>query len=306
MFARFFGLSAVAVLTIIGATSEVSASLVYVTYTGVMASGTDISGIFGPAYSNLSGSPFTVVYTVDLAKGFFYDDGHGFEQIYGGSSTLYSSPISAVLTINDTNWTFSGDYYSKEYASNPQTPPYDSSEFIEVYGENVDTAVTDQLTNNNGSPLPGSLSTPFSYVFDNKYTISSAESFNISSYGGGAHGVLQSQCVSVSLDAGGTCPAAVPAVPIPPAFPLFVGAVGGLWIFGRQRVRSAAKALSAHMGVGKVRAAGARMREGAMTLSLRAAVATSAILLNAASVRADHFCQGFEAGYQAGMCYGSA
>jgi hypothetical protein len=80
-----------------GLASPSSAATVIATITGTVGSGTDVTGVFGAANSNLAGAAFAVVYTIDDSAGVRSDNPPTFSSISGRDS---ANPVSATLTIN--------------------------------------------------------------------------------------------------------------------------------------------------------------------------------------------------------------
>ena len=79
--------------------APVSAQIKTATYSGVITSGNDNSGLFGAAGSDLSGLAFSVAYTYDLSQGYRETSLPGYDALYGGGS--YGFPVTKVIiTIN--------------------------------------------------------------------------------------------------------------------------------------------------------------------------------------------------------------
>jgi hypothetical protein len=80
-----------------------NASITTMTITGTVASGTDSTGVFGPANANLAGESFKLTFTFDDTKGRISGCPTGGTMI-GGTET--ASPGTAVLQIGTGTWTF--------------------------------------------------------------------------------------------------------------------------------------------------------------------------------------------------------
>jgi hypothetical protein len=94
-------------LAICGPIQGARATEIIATITGIVASGNDNSGVFGPANSKLAGDAFTLTFAFDSSKGVQnvgLDDGvPDFSSI---TSTATSNPGTATLTIGTDSFTF--------------------------------------------------------------------------------------------------------------------------------------------------------------------------------------------------------
>jgi hypothetical protein len=110
-----------AALSLWAIVTPASATIIDVTYSGIVSNGTDATGVFGPADVLLNGNFYTLVYTFDTAMGRFSNgaglgapDATGSELVGGPGAgpaihNLYSSPGFAVLTINGQSVNFTVD-----------------------------------------------------------------------------------------------------------------------------------------------------------------------------------------------------
>jgi hypothetical protein len=78
-----------------------SAAVMVATYSGVLTSGFDMTGEFGPPNSDLTGDAFVATYTYDPEAAAMHFTGPGFDMIYGGA--IYGTPVplsDASITVN--------------------------------------------------------------------------------------------------------------------------------------------------------------------------------------------------------------
>lgn len=100
-------LGVTAALALFGGALPASALTIVDTWTGTFSSGTDYAGLFGLAGSDLAGTPFTLVSSLNPAKGVFFDGGFG-SGLYGGNCCGTVSPGGAVLTIKGVSLSIDG------------------------------------------------------------------------------------------------------------------------------------------------------------------------------------------------------
>ena len=103
--------------------SPALADIIHVTYAGTVSAGTDTTGVFGPPSTLFDGDAYTLTYTFDTAKGVF-TIGANSSSLAGGpgfASGIYSSPGTAVLTING---------HSADFIVDPNPPSQGYSEFF--------------------------------------------------------------------------------------------------------------------------------------------------------------------------------
>jgi len=93
-----------------------SSGVIYVTASGTVSSGSDLTGIFGTADSSLAGTPYSLLFTFDTSRGnFVVNQENSF--IGGGvasGSPGTDSPGAAVLTIHVQSVSIPG-YWSAAY-----------------------------------------------------------------------------------------------------------------------------------------------------------------------------------------------
>lgn len=126
-----FGLTRLASIAFLSALClpiQIEASEVTVTITGVMAGGSDETGVFGPPNASLAGQNFTLVFNVDDTKGVQDQSTCPGNIPYATyiESTPLSNPATATLTINGHSFTFGlinaayeADSEVQRYASTP-------------------------------------------------------------------------------------------------------------------------------------------------------------------------------------------
>jgi hypothetical protein len=101
---RFFLLAA----PFLVAVTPASAAIVEVTYSGIIRSGSDMTGIFGAPGADLSGDPYSTVYLFDTTLGTTTTNAAEIA-IFGGAVFGTASPsLGAVLTINGHPFSISG------------------------------------------------------------------------------------------------------------------------------------------------------------------------------------------------------
>jgi hypothetical protein len=81
---------------VLGAAGSASATIVDVSYTGTVLSGSDGSGIFGPAGVDLTGATFSTTYVFDDTLGHFLSPG----ELFGGPA--FGFPTSPALSVSIT------------------------------------------------------------------------------------------------------------------------------------------------------------------------------------------------------------
>jgi hypothetical protein len=165
-----------------------------VAYAGTVSNGGDFTGVFGTPDVSLSGAAYTLVYTFDTSLGRFTSDAAGSELSGGpGFGPLlynpYSSPGSAVLTINGRSVTFAVDEgsssqgYSQYLVKNYGSRIYDLQHVSDVrdygpthYVENiVDTYINDYTL----STIPTLLTTPYHLILGSRSGLDVYSGFRI-------------------------------------------------------------------------------------------------------------------------------
>lgn len=96
--------------------STVAATIV-IEYTGTVASGTDVTGVFDAPNTSLESSAFTSVSTLTNPETGGDINGLGLDLKYGGASYGAPSPLSAQLAINGVSQSFDGSFYSEQILS---------------------------------------------------------------------------------------------------------------------------------------------------------------------------------------------
>jgi hypothetical protein len=118
------------------------AAILVATYTGTIADGRDVTGVFGAAGSDLAGDTYIAKYTLNTSNGTYVNNLPASDDFYGGSSDGTSSPVSATLTINGITQSIGGYYYG--FATAVPTGP--STEHYARDYSDVDNVITDYFT----------------------------------------------------------------------------------------------------------------------------------------------------------------
>jgi hypothetical protein len=105
-------LTCVSILALgVATTTPASATIVYVTVTGTVASGIDGGGFVGTANANLAGDAYIAQYEFDTSLN-FTSITTGSTQVYGGIADNATSPsLAASLTINGEGFSIAGTYF---------------------------------------------------------------------------------------------------------------------------------------------------------------------------------------------------
>jgi hypothetical protein len=106
---------------IVGYAAPASATIVYVTVTGAVGSGTDTTGAFGKVGANLTGDAYTAQYEFDTSLGNQRAGGAaiaaGGVQFSSGAPSTYATPsLGANLIINGKSFSVSGTYGGEIYS----------------------------------------------------------------------------------------------------------------------------------------------------------------------------------------------
>jgi hypothetical protein len=203
----------------------VHANVFEVTFTGTVSSGTDISGIFAPAGTDMTGASFVSHYAFDTSLGTHDFDGAigpGLlgERVAGGTAVSTSFPaLAASITINGVTFSISGNYDAGLLADclAPCTPGSGSGFGAAALGSANGPDLLEQFTTTN---LLLSRLLSFSYSLQPGDHVSGSE-FALSS--SGTTLFLAESAVTLS------------ETPLPAALPLFVTGLGALGVIGRRR-----------------------------------------------------------------------
>jgi hypothetical protein len=116
--------------------SPASATIYGQQYVGVVTSGVDLYGLFGPSGANLAGDSYVATFTIDTTKGSYTHD-PGYASVTGGSNYGSSNPVTAVLTINGVSYTLGTTEYANGSATEEafDTPSYTRGDVIGSTGE---------------------------------------------------------------------------------------------------------------------------------------------------------------------------
>jgi hypothetical protein len=188
MNAKFLGaaaaMSGLGLVSALGFVSPASATIVSVVYTGTVTSGSDMTGMFGPAGGDLAGDSYVARYVFDTTRGFTYASATN-NYAYGGSGYGNASPaVSASVTIAGHSASISGAYASQIFG-------YNSGGFSEQYHDARDLFfngaiyVDNQSQNyiyNHTATLPASITGTFTYNVGPNDTFYASVNFNTFDY----------------------------------------------------------------------------------------------------------------------------
>ena len=158
-------LVAASVLAALGATSAASAELL-VTYTGTIASGEDVTGIFGTSGADLTGNSFVARYLIDPSLGNQSTTPIS-NQAQGGTNLGVASPIvSANVTINGITFDFAGpasfaQVFGRNGSDSEQIHQY---EYNPIIGNIQYSEFMTNFIDTSTLAIPKSLNTPFTYT----------------------------------------------------------------------------------------------------------------------------------------------
>jgi hypothetical protein len=219
------GLAVAALLCVVSA-PPAEATVVYVTYTGTISSGSDSGGVFGQAGS-LRGESFTASYVFDT--GSFADTSSTENFVFGGTTFGTPSPLidPAVLTIGGVSINIRGNSVGEIQGING--PGAFSEQLHRAYDTNG-SAVENSIFNFSGG-LPASITTPFTY----HVTSSDGGSSDFSAFG--ASGNMSVDTLTVSL----TPLSPVPLHPLPLLGQMLLMGLGFGFLAYRKVIKAAAR-----------------------------------------------------------------
>jgi PEP-CTERM motif len=182
------GSATAALIAILGFVSPASATIVQVTYWGTVSSGSDQTGIFGPAGGSLDGDSYVAHYVFDTTQGYTYASPTN-NYAYGGSTYENNSPlVSSSVTINGHTANIGGNYEGLIWGLADSAGPAESQqyEYVEYYSEstNTNTYTHDYNYNviyNDINTVPSSIIGPFTYhvaAGDTAYGLVSVYTYN--------------------------------------------------------------------------------------------------------------------------------
>jgi hypothetical protein len=215
-----------------------SATLVQQTYTGIVTSGVDTGGIFGPAGTNLTGDPYKATFVFDTNISHCVPGcGSGEDFVRGGTfyGGLPSPMLSNVVTINgisfnlDETWdvTAAVENQSGAFSKNP-------SVFSTVIGEVRDHAGDELMSNivNEHGEIPELLTGPFVYDLHGDDT-----SDGVIELGPGYGTDPLIELKATQVEVGTYLPLHVPlgSIPEPATLPLFATGLGLMALLIRRR-----------------------------------------------------------------------
>ena len=125
-----------------------SAATILITYTGTVSSGTDETGVFGAAATDLTGKAFTSVYTLNYPTSGAIDvSGTSVHEYYGGTAYASNSvsPLSAQITINGVTKSLSGTFGGFHYLSTLASPSGFAQISDIVFGSDQNSVVSNYI-----------------------------------------------------------------------------------------------------------------------------------------------------------------
>jgi hypothetical protein len=228
--------STVALLAL-GLASPASATIVNVVYKGVVTSGYDFLGSFGPALGDLTGYDYKASYVFDTMKGISFSD--SFLNAVGGGSLFGStSPvISAIVTINGYSVSVGGALHGYIVGYNNGNSNYQAhyaSEFKYSNDVNDILIINDKLINRidgNGA-LQKSIYGPFVY-----HVLSSdIANGEVYIFHGDVYAYAYAKLTSLTVSPVST------AAPEPSTWAMMLLGFGGLGFAGYRRAKAASAA----------------------------------------------------------------
>lgn len=196
-------------------TAPSDAALYDITYTGMVSSGYDQTGVFLGQNTDLAGQAFTAVFTLNYpvpSGAYEYDDGQT-HYAYGGDNYSTGTPsfLSGKITINGKTDTVSGQYVSYPWLQNLPGQDYlwDDSEDYDQSDPNKYSYsyIQSWIQSTNDNYLTGSsLTQNVNYVADSNDSVGGYFSFdehdaNTGVYEKYAYGYLSPSSVTVSVSA---------------------------------------------------------------------------------------------------------
>jgi hypothetical protein len=234
MNAKIFG--AAVVLAALGGASAASANLL-VTYTGTVASGDDVTGVFGTPGADLTGDAFVAQYLIDPTLG-NQSSGPIFNQAQGGATLGVASPIiSANVTINGTTFDMGGPAsFGQVFGRNNGSS---ESEQIHQYEYNpligniqYSEAITNYIDAANAS-IPESLNTPFTYTATSQD--STGDTLDLDSFNTQTDVSIDE--VRLNLISDSLTVASVPSTPEPSTWVMVLAGFVALGVAARRRTK---------------------------------------------------------------------
>ncbi len=118
-------------VSLVAGASAAPAAVLVATWTGIVASGHDDTGVFG-AIGNLAGDAYVVRFTYDTSIGYRDNSLPAYDLVFGGSDYGYAPPVSATVTINGQTVSINGGFES-DAITKPTLPKVD---FFSKYTHN--------------------------------------------------------------------------------------------------------------------------------------------------------------------------
>jgi hypothetical protein len=104
---------------VLSTVAPASSATINVTYTGVIRNGLDVTGVFGPAGTDLTGDGYVASYVFDTSIGRTFDTPI-YKNVVGGPISFVFQPTpssGSVIAINNHSFTIEGTAFGNLYAS---------------------------------------------------------------------------------------------------------------------------------------------------------------------------------------------
>jgi hypothetical protein len=218
-------------LAVLSTVAPASSATINVTYTGVIRSGLDVTGVFGPTNTDLTGDGYVANYIFDTGIGQIFDTPI-YKNVVGGPISFVFQPtpsLGSVITINNHSFTIAGTAFGNLYAQteNGSTKIYHDARDYQVI-DSV-TAMYNIFWNTVTSALlTNSLTEPFTSSIFTVNKDEGAGSLSIQTHSNLAGDLIYAYATFSPATV------SVQIVPIPPAILLFGTALAGLGIFVRR------------------------------------------------------------------------
>ena len=217
------------------------------TFTGQITSGSDMTGIFGTIGGDLAGLGYVLTFTYDTSLGTRTTQ-DGSDVLGGGTASGSVSPVSALLTVNGTDFAFPGAYNGvvSITRNGPAGVSTDNVLGYTVQDDMADSVHTmdDSVTVLGFSAIaPDDLTVPFSVTTSDFYVPSNYNnSFLIYDYSYVTHSYSEYTKGSLSVDTLQVREVGAPVpspVPLPATAVLLASGLFGMGALGRRCRRAA-------------------------------------------------------------------
>jgi hypothetical protein len=219
-------------LAVLGTVVPASSATINVNYTGVIRNGLDVTGVFGPAGSDLTGDGYVATYAFDTSIGQIFDT-PVYKNVVGGPISFVFQPtpsLGSVITINNHSFTIEGTAFGNLYAQtgNGSTKIYHDARAYQII-DSVTNMYNISWNSVTSALLTNSLTDPFTSSI---FTVNSGEGVGLLDIR--THSNLTGDLI-YAWATFSPATVSVQVVPIPPAILLFGSALVGLGMFVRRR-----------------------------------------------------------------------